>query len=103
MGLSGIHCWALKSIYGDTKKMAKQAAIETLNFEEALGELETIVRDLETGQAPLESSIGAYERGIALKKHCEQKLRDAQAKIEKITVNENGSIKTEPLDKEETE
>ena len=78
--------------------MTNTKSIESLNFEDALGELEAIVRSLETGQAPLEESITAYERGIALKKHCETRLRDAQAKIEKITVNKNGSIKTEPLD-----
>ncbi len=80
--------------------MSQAKTIKSLNFEEALGELETIVRSLETGQAPLEDSITAYERGIALKKHCEAKLRDAQAKIEKITVDKDGSIKTEPLDAE---
>lgn len=75
--------------------------LEKLSFEDALGELETIVRDLETGKAPLEKSIENYERGIALKKHCESKLRDAQAKIEKITIKQDGTIATEPLDKEE--
>lgn len=78
--------------------MTGQTAIETLSFEDALGELETIVRDLETGKAPLEKSINAYERGIALKQHCEKKLRDAQAKIEKITVGKDGSVSTAPFD-----
>ena len=81
--------------------MAKAASLETLSFEEALTELETIVRDLETGKAPLEQSIAFYERGVALKKHCETKLRDAQAKIEKITVAEDGSLATQPLDNDE--
>lgn len=76
-------------------------AIETLSFEEALGELESIVRALETGQAPLEQSISAYERGIALKKHCESRLREAQAKIEKIMVEKDGSLSTQPLDESE--
>lgn len=80
--------------------MTKPKPIESLNFEDALGELENIVRSLETGQAPLEDSISAYERGTALKKHCETKLREAQAKIEKITVNKDGDIKSEPLDSE---
>lgn len=75
-----------------------EKAVETLSFEEALGELETIVRNLETGQEALENSITAYERGIALKKHCESKLRDAQAKIEKVTAGADGTFKTEPLD-----
>ena len=74
--------------------------IEKLSFEDALVELETIVRDLESGKAPLESSIEAYERGIALKKHCEAKLNDAKAKIEKITVGKDGEIATQLLDEE---
>ena len=77
-----------------------EIAIDTLSFEQALSELEQIVRSLETGEAPLENSIQAYERGIALKKHCETKLKDARAKIEKITVQSDGSITAEPLDEE---
>ncbi len=80
--------------------MTSQAAVEALSFEEALGELETIVRRLETGEAPLEDSINAYERGTKLKQHCEKKLRDAQAKIEKISVSEDGTVTTQPLDTE---
>ncbi len=78
--------------------MAKNSALESLSFEQALEELEGIVRDLETGKAPLEESIGAYERGIALKTHCEKKLKEAQSKIEKITISADGSVKTEPFD-----
>ena len=81
--------------------MTAEKAITDLSFEDALGELETIVHNLEGANTPLEKSIEAYERGIALKKHCESKLRDAQAKIEKITVKQDGSITTEPLDAEE--
>jgi len=80
--------------------MSEKKDIKTLNFEDALGELETIVRSLETGQAPLEQSIELYERGIALKKHCETLLREAQAKIEKITVDKDGTLSSTPLDKE---
>jgi exodeoxyribonuclease VII small subunit len=81
--------------------MAGASALEKLTFEEALTELETIVRDLETGKAPLEKSIQSYERGIALKQHCEAKLRDAKAKIEKITVGKDGSLSTKPFDPKE--
>jgi exodeoxyribonuclease VII small subunit len=81
--------------------MAAKKAIEALSFEEALGELESIVRDLESGKAPLETSIDAYQRGVALREHCEKKLRDAQAKIEKIAISKDGKIKTQPLDKED--
>ncbi|MBI2234257.1 MAG: exodeoxyribonuclease VII small subunit [Micavibrio aeruginosavorus] len=78
----------------------KNAAIAALSFESALAELETIVRNLETGKAALEDSISAYERGVALKQHCESKLREAQAKIEKITVGPDGKIGTAPFDSE---
>ncbi len=82
--------------------MAKsQNAVETLNFETALSELETIVRDLETGKTSLEESISAYERGVALRTHCEKKLAEAQAKIEKITVNTDGSISVKPFEEQE--
>lgn len=78
--------------------MSTATPVENLSFEDALGELETIVKTLETGQAKLEDSIGKYERGIALKNHCEKKLREAQAKIEKITVGADGNAATTPLD-----
>ena len=72
------------------------AAIAALGFEEALAELERIVRQLEDGRAKLDDAIAAYERGTALKRHCENKLREAQAKIDRITVAADGSIGTEP-------
>ena len=59
--------------------------IAALGFEEAMKELERIVRDLESGQVRLDDAVKAYERGAALKKHCESKLADARAKVEKIT------------------
>ena len=81
--------------------MSQPQPIENLSFEDALGELETIVKYLETGQAKLEDSISSYERGIALKNHCEKKLREAQAKIEKITVSGDGQLSTQALDNPE--
>lgn len=81
--------------------MANTATVSSLSFEEALMELETIVKGLETGESPLENSISSYERGIQLKIHCENKLRDAQEKIEKISVNPDNSIKMQPLDTQE--
>ena len=73
-------------------------AVEKMSFEEALGELESIVGALESGKAPLEDSIKNYERGIALKQHCEAKLREAQLKIEKINVGPDGKPATTPFD-----
>ncbi len=81
--------------------MSNIEAVQTLSFEQALVELEKIVRGLETGESALEESIEAYERGIALKKHCENKLRDAQAKIEKISLTQDGTVTTQPLDPED--
>ncbi len=80
--------------------MGEQKPITSMSFEDALKELETIVKGLERGDAPLEDSITFYERGVALKEHCEKKLREAQAKIDKIIVAKDGSIKTQPLDSE---
>ena len=74
----------------------KPADIKTLTFEKALAELEGIVQKLESGEAELETSIALYERGAALKAHCETKLKSAQEKIEKIVVGENGKPKTAP-------
>ncbi|PCH99457.1 MAG: exodeoxyribonuclease VII small subunit [Alphaproteobacteria bacterium] len=75
--------------------------IDTLSFEDALTELETIVRNLETGQTKLDESITAYERGVALKKHCEKRLSDARLKIEKITLDDKGAPQgLEPFDTE---
>lgn len=81
--------------------MTAAKAVDTLSFEDALQELETIVRKLETGEAALEESIESYERGISLKNHCEKKLTNAKAKIEKISLGKDGSIQTQPLDTEE--
>lgn len=80
--------------------MAEPTPVATLTFESALTELETLVRDLESGKAGLEDSIRAYERGIALKSHCEALLREAQEKIEKISVAPDGTFKTAPFDQE---
>jgi exodeoxyribonuclease VII small subunit len=71
-----------------------------LSFEDAMRELESIVRDLETGKAKLDDAVKAYERGAALKAHCEAKLAAAQVKVEQITIGPDGKISTAPLDPE---
>ena len=58
--------------------------ISKMSFEEALGELEEIVRRIESGEIDLDGAIQAYERGAALKQHCDTKLREAQEKVSKI-------------------
>ncbi|GAC1576068.1 MAG: hypothetical protein NVS3B5_07390 [Sphingomicrobium sp.] len=64
--------------------------IENKSFEAALAELETIVRTLEQGAAPLDQSIELYQRGDALKRHCEARLKSAQARIEQISLGPDG-------------
>jgi len=72
--------------------------IKAMSFETALGELEQIVGTLEAGKAPLAESIAIYERGEALKSHCEKLLKQAEARIEKITLKNGAATGTEPLD-----
>ncbi|MBT5299979.1 MAG: exodeoxyribonuclease VII small subunit [Rhodospirillaceae bacterium] len=76
------------------------ADIKKFNFEDALGELEEIVRDLESGSGDLDEAIKAYARGAHLKRHCENKLKDAQARIDKIVLGPDGDVDTESLDSE---
>lgn len=72
------------------------AEIAALSFEEALAELQALVKRLEQGDAKLEDAIKFYERGALLKRHCEARLRDAQMKVEKIVLGAGGAIGTEP-------
>ena len=79
----------------------KNADISALPFEHALAELEEIVERLEKGSVALEELIAIYERGEALKKHCEMLLKSAEQRIEKITLGADGKpTGTEPLDVE---
>jgi exodeoxyribonuclease VII small subunit len=78
----------------------KENDIADLSFEQALKELELIVRKLEAGQGELENSIADYARGTALKEHCQRKLSEAKMKVEKIVKTADGSIATQPFDEE---
>ena len=80
----------------ETSTEAKDIA--GLSFEQALGELEKIVAELESGQAPLERSIEMYERGAALKAHCEKRLEAARLRVEKIVVGPQGATGVEPAE-----
>jgi len=72
-----------------------------LPFERAIEELESIVKRLEEGKVPLEESVAIYERGEVLKRHCEDLLRQAEARVQKITLDAAGNpTGTEPLDVE---
>lgn len=90
--------------YPDPRSMTETptaADVSKLSFEEALKQLETIVRELEQGNVPLERSIEMYERGSALRKHCDDLLKAAEAKVEKIQLAQDGKPGgTVPLDPE---
>ena len=73
-------------------------SVESLSFEAALGELEQIVSRLEQGEVDLEDSIALYERGQALKAHCEKKLKAAESRLEKIVHGAKGPEGSEPMD-----
>lgn len=81
-----------------TDAPAIPADIAAMTFEAALAELEKIVGQLESGQAPLEASIELYERGAALKAHCEKRLEAARLRVEKIVVGTNGPGGVEPAE-----
>lgn len=81
-------------------KEKTQQDLSKMSFEQALEELKTIVEQLETGETRLDDAIAAYERGSRLKRHCEDKLREAQAKIEKISLGTDGQVASEPFDAE---
>jgi exodeoxyribonuclease VII small subunit len=75
--------------------------IRGMSFEDALAALEGIVESLERGDVPLDQSIRIYERGEALKKHCDALLKAAEDKVEKIRLSRDGApMGTEPLDRE---
>jgi len=67
-----------------------------MSFEDALAELEQIVRRLEAGQVKLDEAIHSYERGAQLKQHCERKLNEAQQRVERIVIAADGGISAEP-------
>lgn len=73
--------------------------IKDLSFEEALLQLENLVRELESGRIKLDDAVAAYERAVNLKKLCEAKLKAAQLKIEKIEISPEGEMKLTELDK----
>lgn len=79
-------------------KTDKQIPVAEMSFEAALKELEAIVTSLEQGEVELEKSISLYERGQALKAHCETKLKAAEGRLEKIVHGAKGPEGVEPVD-----
>ncbi|ASL40442.1 MULTISPECIES: exodeoxyribonuclease VII small subunit [Acetobacter] len=82
----------------DRNPRAMSDNIKSLSFEDALSELEKIVRGLEGGQLKLEDAITAYERGAALRQHCEAKLSEAEARVQAIVQRSDGTLNMKPMD-----
>lgn len=80
------------------KAATQSSELKDLSFEQALKELETIVRSLESGQVDLEKSIADYARGAQLRDHCLKKLNEAKLKVEKITKSADGKLGTTKFD-----
>ncbi len=76
--------------------------IENLSFEEAMNELDSVVRRLESGNIKLDEAVATYERGVKLQKHCAQKLSLAKAKIDLLVTNQKNIIDTEDFNDTET-
>jgi len=79
-------------------KTQSSSPVNDMPFEQALKELESIVRKLESGTGDLDSSINDYVRGTELKTYCQQKLADARLKVESILKAQDGQVTTKPLD-----
>lgn len=78
----------------------KAVEISKLSFEQALQELDTLVKKLEEGRLPLEEAIASYERGTSLKNHCEAKLREAKLRVDQMTIGTDGIAMLTPFDEE---
>lgn len=73
-------------------------SIGDLSFEQALTQLETIVRELEQGNVDLGSAVGAYERGVALRRHCEARLNEARMTVERISQTPGSPVSLHPFE-----
>lgn len=78
--------------------MTNNKSIDKMSFEEALGELEQIVKKIDSGQEDLAGAVESFERGVSLKKHCGKMLNDAKLKVEKIIASDDDGIKTAELE-----
>ncbi|MDR2766508.1 MAG: exodeoxyribonuclease VII small subunit [Holosporaceae bacterium] len=81
-------------------KMTSSADIAQMEFEEALRELEQIVKTLEEGKSPLKVAVDLYERGVLLKKHCDGILESLQLRVNQISSDKNGGVRLEQLEVE---
>ncbi|MDX1755782.1 MAG: exodeoxyribonuclease VII small subunit [Marinobacter sp.] len=83
--------------------MADQPSTTSIaDFEKALNELESLVKDLEQGELSLEQSLGAFERGVKLTRDCQQALKSAEQRIEQLVQLEDGSLESKPFNPDES-
>jgi exodeoxyribonuclease VII small subunit len=75
-----------------------ESDVATMSFEDALAELERIVKGLEGGQQKLEDAITAYERGSTLRRHCEAKLAAAEQRVQAIVAGGDGALSLRAAD-----
>lgn len=78
--------------------MSDKETISSLTFEQAMQQLETLVRKLEEGRLPLEEAIQAYEQGTLLKKHCETKLQSAKLRVDQVILSGDNDLSLAPFD-----
>jgi exodeoxyribonuclease VII small subunit len=97
---SARHSLETKMAENESAGSAMPAEIAAMSFEQALAELQELVKRLEKGDNKLDDAIKSYERGALLKRHCEAKLREAQMKVEKIVLGADGSVGVQPMDSE---
>jgi exodeoxyribonuclease VII small subunit len=76
---------------GVVRPVVKHTDIREMSYERAIQELESIVERLERGAVELEESIAIFERGMALREHCDRLLKQAEARVEKLTIGSNGT------------
>ena len=95
-GSSAAFCSRILLIRMQMVELDVPADIAAMSFEEALAELEQIVRRLEGGQVKLDEAILSYERGAQLKRHCERKLNEAQQRVDRIVIGPDGAVTAEP-------
>lgn len=82
----------------DTSLPPLPPEIVALSFEDAMAQLEGIVKKLESGQGQLDDAISAYERGTFLRRHCDAKLKEAESRIDRITKAADGSLTTQTVE-----
>lgn len=78
--------------------MSDETSVEAMSFEEAMAALEDVVSRLESGSVPLDESIALYEKGAALKAHCEAKLKSAEEKVAQITQGADGQVSAKTVE-----